>query len=330
MARWIRRPDRSNWGEFGPDDQLGRLNLITPKQRRAAIAEASEGIAFALSLPLDVPKGAYSAGPRKPPQLKSTPLGHNHQFTAAADDVVSDDYAVLHLQYSTQWDSFAHHGAIFDLDGTGEAVVSYYNGYRGGTDIVGDKSGSMAPYAHALGIENFARSGVQGRGVMVDLRRALGDDRVGVDLDLLTEVMDAQNVSVETGDILCLHTGLTRIMLDAGDDLTAQTIDGSCAYLDATDDRLLQWITDSGISAIAADNLAIERFSLNPANGGRTALPLHDLCLFRQGIPLGEMWYFEELSAWLTKHERSRFLLTAPPLNLPGAVGSPVTAVATV
>ena len=30
MPRWTRRPEGSNWGEFGPDDQIGRLNYITP------------------------------------------------------------------------------------------------------------------------------------------------------------------------------------------------------------------------------------------------------------------------------------------------------------
>jgi len=37
-----------------------------------------------------------------------------------------------------------------------------------------------------------------------------------------------------------------------------------------------------------------------------------------------------ELAAWLRKNKRSRFLLTAPPLRMPGAAGSPVTPVATV
>jgi kynurenine formamidase len=47
-------------------------------------------------------------------------------------------------------------------------------------------------------------------------------------------------------------------------------------------------------------------------------------------MPLGELWYLAELAAWLAQNERTRFLLTAPPLRLPGAVGSPVTPVATV
>ena len=32
--RWKRRPDGSNWGEFGTDDQIGRMNLLTPESRR--------------------------------------------------------------------------------------------------------------------------------------------------------------------------------------------------------------------------------------------------------------------------------------------------------
>jgi len=64
--------------------------------------------------------------------------------------------------------------------------------------------------------------------------------------------------------------------------------------------------------------------------GRHSFLPIHHLCLFRLGVPLGEMWYLHELATWLREHNRSRFLLTAPPLRLPGAVGSPLTPVATV
>ena len=59
-------------------------------------------------------------------------------------------------------------------------------------------------------------------------------------------------------------------------------------------------------------------------------LPIHHLCLFKLGVPLGELWYLHELATWLREHDRSRFLLTAPPLRLPGIVGSPLTPVATV
>src|SRR5438067_894415 len=62
----------------------------------------------------------------------------------------------------------------------------------------------------------------------------------------------------------------------------------------------------------------------------RSPTPLHEHCLFKLGIMLGELWYLTELAAWLRQNHRSRFLLTAPPLRLPGAADSPVTPVATV
>ncbi|NYT76959.1 SDR family NAD(P)-dependent oxidoreductase [Alcaligenaceae bacterium] len=41
-------------------------------------------------------------------------------------------------------------------------------------------------------------------------------------------------------------------------------------------------------------------------------------------------FYIVDLAEWLNANQRSRFLLTAPPLRLPGAEGSPVTPIATV
>jgi kynurenine formamidase len=53
--------------------------------------------------------------------------------------------------------------------------------------------------------------------------------------------------------------------------------------------------------------------------------------LFKRGVPQGELWQLTELACRLASVPgRTSFLLTAPPLRLPGAVGSPVTPVATV
>jgi hypothetical protein len=60
VKRWRIRPKHSNWGDFGDDDQIGRLNLITPERRRKAAEEVREGIAFCLSLPLDLPGAIFS------------------------------------------------------------------------------------------------------------------------------------------------------------------------------------------------------------------------------------------------------------------------------
>jgi kynurenine formamidase len=109
-----------------------------------------------------------------------------------------------------------------------------------------------------------------------------------------------------------------------------EVLNKSCAGLDGRDDKLLQWITDSGIAAICADNYAVENYPAKPAEGRRPALPLHQHCLFKLGIPLAELLWLKDLAQWLRAHGRNRFLLTAPPLRLPGAVGSAMTPIATV
>ena len=104
-----------------------------------------------------------------------------------------------------------------------------------------------------------------------------------------------------------------------------------CAVLNGRDEHLLQWITESGVSAIISDNVAIEDIGGSlPENHNGTILPLHEHCLFKLGIHLGELWLLAELAFWLRENQRNRFLLTAPPLRMPGAAGSPVTPVATV
>jgi kynurenine formamidase len=57
---------------------------------------------------------------------------------------------------------------------------------------------------------------------------------------------------------------------------------------------------------------------------------LHEHCLFKLGVHLGEIWHLTPLANWLRQNGRHRFLLTAPPLRLPGAIGSPATPIATV
>ncbi|UCE31285.1 MAG: cyclase family protein [Burkholderiales bacterium] len=342
-ARWKRRPEGSTWGDFGADDQLGRLNLITADKVRQAVGEVREGVSFCLSLPLDYPGGSVLNPRRRPPQLSPTQRDGRPNMVyplrledPELTDVVCDDQVLITLQYSTQWDSLAHVGALFDADGDGVEEMVFYNGWRGNVDICGPVDHALgaacnhAYGAHALGIENMAAKAIQGRGVLVDLHRHLGPARQFVGYESLMRVMDADRVEVEPGDMLVLHTGFAELVLGMQRDPDRQRLENSCAVLDGRDERLLQWITDSGIAALCADNYAVEGLPARPAAGRAPALPLHQHCLFKLGVPLGELWHLTELARWLHAHGRGRFLLTAPPLRLPGAVGSPVTPVATV
>ena len=336
IKRWIQRPEGSNWGEWGENDQFGRLNLITHEKVLQGVAEVKEGKTFCLSLPLDYPGGNVLSPVRFPPKLG--PVIRNDapyfnyiwkDFNPRLTDVAADDFVVLHTQYSTQWDSLAHRGSLFDVNGNGQPEPVYYNGFKAGDDITISQQHETA--AKSLGIENMAIHGVQGRGVMIDLYSHFGAfPRKEVGYDDLMEVMEKDHVVVEEGDILCIWTGLDRkIMKMEGN--PDPSLKEACAVLDGRDQKLLQWISDSGIAAIASDNLAIEAVGKPLPDGEKvSALPLHEHCLFKLGIHLGELWMLADLAEWLRANERSRFFLTAPPLRLTGAVGSPVTPIATV
>jgi kynurenine formamidase len=348
--RWKHRPEGSTWGDFGEDDELGRINLITPEKVLQGVREVEAGISFCLSLPLDYPGGTALNQRRYPPVVAPTEdmMGnpstfYNVHMSEMKEggprfiDVWADDVVTLWLQYSTQWDSLAHVGAEFDADGDGVEEAVYYNGYRAGTDLVGPKEdaagdgGQHLSFAHHLGLEHMAYAGVQGRGVLIDLAHHLGHEWRGVDLATLKEIMEADQVVVEPGDMLLIHTGFATEVLKWNRNPDPVKIHSMCTYLEAKDEALLQWISDSQISALVADNYAVEGMTGRDREPSRhSLLPIHHLCLFKLGVPLGEMWYLHELAQWLRQHNRSRFLLTAPPLRLPGVVGSPLTPVATV
>lgn len=346
VQRWKQRPPGSNWGEFGADDQRGRMNWVTKEKVLQGIREVKEGLTFVLSLPLDYPGGNVLNPRRHPPRLAATMRNgaQNFAYEGRQDeplhtDVFCDDVVLLTLQYSTQWDSFAHVGGVFDADGDGRPEPVFYNGFRAGRDIVpapenpGAESWNRfeGTRAEALGIQNLAEHGAQGRGVMIDLHAHFGRKRHAVGYDDLMRVMEADKVEVERGDIVCLHTGFAELLLELKKNPAPELLHNTCTGLDGKDERLLQWVSDSGLAVLAADNYAVELFSMTPWKPTpHAALPLHEHCLFKNGIHLGELWYFTPLAAWLRARGRNRFLLTAPPLRLPGAVGSPATPVATV
>ncbi|PKM03069.1 MAG: cyclase [Gammaproteobacteria bacterium HGW-Gammaproteobacteria-6] len=336
--RWKNRPDGSNWGDFGPDDELGRLNLLTPAKVLQGIAEVRDGRSFCLSLPLDYPGGNVLNRLRHPPRRFTSGRGDklNYNFelqriNPTFTDVVSDDAVLLYTQYSTQWDALSHVGGLFDADGDGVPEPLYYNGWRAGTDICGPSGHEDAlegVNAERLGIDKMAATAVSGRAVLIDLHRHCGNNRELIDHARLQQIMQADGVVVEPGDMVCLYTGFADVILGMGGQPDAAVLDNSCAVLDGRDPALLQWITDCGLSVLIADNYAVEAYPARDGGACCAALPLHEHCLFKLGIHLGELWYLSELARALREQGRYRFMLTAPPLRLPGAVGSPVTPVA--
>ena len=133
VTRWKQRPQGSTWGDWGDNDELGRINLLTSKKVLEGAREVEAGVTFCLSLPLDYPGGTALNQRRYPPVLAPTedmegnPANfynvHQSEMGRWGNpkyvDVWADDNVTLALQYSTQWDSLAHAGAEFDADADG-------------------------------------------------------------------------------------------------------------------------------------------------------------------------------------------------------------------
>ena len=264
--------------------ELGRLRPRRPTRppqphhRRTGAQGAREiraGKTFCLSLPLDLPGGNVLNPRRHPPQLSPTRLRDTpylnfplRNVNPDALDVLSDDQVLLSMQYSTQWDALAHVGALFDADGDGVPELRYYNGCRRrGRDRPADGShagcgcDSGGPSAALkLGIEHLAQKGMQGRGVLVDLERHYGAGRTLIGHAELMRVIEADGIEIEPGDMLVLRTGYAEAVVAMNGQPDADTLHSYGAALDGTDEALLQWITDSGIAAICADNYAVEAY----------------------------------------------------------------------
>ena len=350
--RWKQRPPGSTWGDWGDDDELGRINLLTPEKVLEGVREVRGRHQLLPEPAARLPRrdrlepAAVPAGPGADRGHAGQP-GHLLQRPHERDgrvgdpryvDVWADDVVTLSLQYSTQWDSLAHVGAEFDADGDGIEEAVYYNGYRAGIDLVGPKPDAAGdggtppllrppPRPGAHGVPRRAGAGRPrrpGPPPRPRLARGRPEDARG-DHGGRRRRRRARRHAPAAHRVR--HQG-PRVEPRPGPgedphDVHVPRRRGTS--------RCWSGSADSQISALVADNYAVEGLVGRDRDESRHSfLPIHHLCLFRLGVPLGEMWYLHELASWLREHDRSRFLLTAPPLRLPGVVGSPLTPVATV
>src|SRR4030095_4100085 len=249
-TRWKQRPEGSTWGDFGPDDQIGRLNLLTPDKVKQGIAEVKDGRSFCLSLPLNYPGESKLNVRRKPPQIKPTHLNGKpflnfalNELDARNTDVIRADQGLMTLKYSTQWASSAHVGSWFDADDDGKPEMVYYNGYRAHQHIkgpsdyqfIGDPCDGPS-CAEALGIENFAVKAIQGRAVLIDLHKHFGNQRKLIDAATLQRVLDIDKVVIEKGDMVLLHTGFSTLILSMKLNPDMDVLNTACPALDGRDD----------------------------------------------------------------------------------------------
>ena len=196
-----------NWGRWGPDDEIGTLNYITPERIAAACRLATTGKVFALGIPLD------RNGPQSGTRARFNPIhtmfrdGGDAPKTPAEVRAMegyggSDDWIVMPLQCVTQWDSLAH---IF-YEG------KMYNGYD---------AALVTSSGAAKNSIDKTTSRLAGRGVLLDVARHKGvkalEPGYAITVADLEATAAAQRVEVLPGDILLVRTGHMSRYLDRND-----------------------------------------------------------------------------------------------------------------
>jgi kynurenine formamidase len=309
----------NNWGRWGATDQKGTANLCTEDRVLAASRLIRRGRRFSLGIPI----GGFPTPTGRPEPL--------HFFTSAASDAVlgdsqfadgqsdvfggsnapqfhvSDDHVVLALQYTTQLDGFG-----FGIDN------SLFNGYWAG--LVTARSG-----ARRLGMQNRAE-GYVGRGVLVDVARHLGverlDDEFRIDTPLLEATLQSQGVTVGQGDILLVRTGYLGWYINASPtERPAHQVNGP--GLSAT---TIPWLAEHGVSLVAIDYLSIEVVSA--VEPGQRPIEFHIRSLHDLGLGVGETFDLDELADDCAQDHVYEFFFVASPLPIQGGCGSPLNPIA--
>lgn len=325
MSDWRAVADRvRNWGRWGKDDQLGTLNYISQEK----VVEAARLVRRGKTIPLGI--AFNSDGPWSAHGFRRNPI---HVMTVDGGDMelarhltgwggsteaemvylytggpmrFNDDYIIMPLQAGTQWDALSH---VY-YDG------QLYNGYpASAVTSFGATRDSIDQVA--------ARGAVVSRGVLLDVARHRGVKHLPPNTPVfpeeLEEVAKAEGVSVGTGDVLLVRTGWWANFLE--------TKNGE-AWIRGSPGlswRCAEWLHERQVAAVACDNIAVE---VSPSEIEGVFLVFHLIAIRDMGMMLGEMWNLEVLGEDCAADGVYEFLLVAQPLNITGAVGSPLNPIA--
>ena len=315
------------WSVYSPTDELGFLNRQDPSLTSAAASsEITTGVRISLNAALDFQgdlplfgrqvfkKDVYQKKPR----------------------IVHDDTWFFNTQSSSQWDGLRHFGY--------QKAERFYNDVR--VEDVADgkekEGGKWKGVEDVLGVQNMARKGIVGRGVLVDFARwadTVGKGREvvqreggfeamktsGIKFDWILECLKDQGTEVKYGDILIVRSGFMRAYQKMSrEEVTAKTKEAPPGVGGVEQSvEALKWIWDH-FSAVVGDQPGFERWP-PPADLGWS---FHEVLLAGWGCPIGELFDLEELSVQCEKEGRWSFFFVSEPTNVPGGVASPPNALA--
>ena len=296
---------RSAWGVFGTEDNVGLFNLQTPER----VLEAARLIRRGALFPLDAPVDAFN------PPIAASRGAPRHRVlhvpgTFGFDDVLDNFFP----QGSSQWDSLGHVGYAPDM---------FYNGATEEDVATGRRNT----------IDHWARRGIAGRAVLLDMVATLAGDGRPYDpgtnaaftVDDLELARKRSGVEFQPGDVLLIHTGFAAWWVaqppaERWKQNRAPSTPGV-----ANGEEMCRYLWNSHVSAVASDTFAVEA---TPLRRDEVTGFLHRMLIGQFGMALGELWWTEDLAADCAADGVYEMFFTSAPLNSPGGIGSPPNALA--
>lgn len=312
-------PGGSSWGVFD-EPQIGTLGFIGAEQSRAAVELVEDGRVFDLDYPLNT----------FVPSLAGTRPATEHHMFANNPNHRDDWLDSFFLQSTSQ------------IDGLRHMRHPRHGFYAGVADA------EVAEGTPALGIQLIARRGIVTRGVLLDMPRHFAATgrrhdvwgHIAYSVGDLCSAARRQGVELRAGDVLMLRTGWAGAYLAADE---AERARHRVPWLSPGIEQsrsMLEFLWDTGIAMVAADNGGVEAFPVDedsefydasepaPERGPSHNGMLHRELIAMLGMPLGELWRLDRLAEACAVDGRYACLLTAKPLAVTGGVGSPPNAMA--
>lgn len=297
----------NDWNRWGPDDNVGRANLLTPDAVLDAATSIRTGKRFSLALPLCSPEGD-PAFPGQPPSEHHMRQDASHYQSGKAIPRVggmqhTDDVVTLPCHGTTHMDALGHAFA----DGT------LWNGYSASTTVGGLSRASIG---------HLAEHGFVGRAVLADVARHEGVTYLGsgrqITLAELCATLDAQEAIVRPGDTLIIRTGALGTFYDLGPDAYYEVFDEPGI---GWEQPLIDFLVDNDIAGLGSDTLCNER---SHSGDHDVALPLHVLLQRDRGIIFHEALWLEDWAADCALDEEHDAFYVAAPLRIAQGSGGPM------
>ncbi|MGQ4601307.1 cyclase family protein [Nocardia sp. R6R-6] len=298
-----------NWGRWGADDEVGTANLVDPERIARAARLVRTGRPYSLALPLDRTGPQTGRGRTGRTNAQHYMARDGGDIAADAGDLPqfdgTDDLVHLYLQAGTQWDALAH--AFYGKQ--------MYNGRT-----TADVTSAGALRNSITGIKDRAI----GRGVLLDIARFRGVDWLepgdAIDTADLRRCAESQGSDVGPGDFVLVRTGQLAQVRTRGE--WGDYAGGDAPGLSAD---AAHFLCARDVVAVATDTWGLD---VRPYESTEVFAPLHVILLVNAGIHIGEMWDLEELARDCAADGTYDFFLSAVPLTITGAVGSPLNPIA--